>query len=119
MTSISIFLTAMTETPSSQKMIMGIEGLRPPVRKLYDELIGFLDQHVYPNEKEIMEQRPEHERWTVHPLLEQLKVYSNMFHFLLLNKSHKNVSTSEQLKVYSNMFHFHENIFCFSDKQIS
>ena len=55
-------------------MILSVEGLRPPVRKLYNELVTFLDEHVYPNEKEIMEIRPEPDRWTVHPLLEQLKV---------------------------------------------
>lgn len=65
---------SVTLASSASQMILGVEGLRPPVRHLYNELVSFLDEHVYPNEKEIMELRPEHEKWTVHPLLEQLKV---------------------------------------------
>eukprot|EP00111_Clytia_hemisphaerica_P016518 TCONS_00048981-protein len=58
---------------SEQQMIFSIDGLRPPVRKIYDDLIQFLDTEVYPREKEIMAERPESVRWTVHPLIEELK----------------------------------------------
>ena len=55
-------------------MIFSVDGLRPPVRALYNDLVKFLDEEVYPIEKEIMAERPEEVRWTVNPLMNELKV---------------------------------------------
>jgi len=55
-------------------MVFSVDGLRPPVRALYNDLVKFLDEEVYPIEKEIMAERPEDVRWTVNPLMVKLKV---------------------------------------------
>lgn len=55
--------------------IFNIEALRPDVRGVYDQLVNFLNKEVYPKENEIMGvDRPVDERWTVNPVIEELKV---------------------------------------------
>lgn len=50
------------------------EGLRPYARKLYDRVKTFISDEIAPKEKEMTKERGENERWTVHPIMEELKV---------------------------------------------
>lgn len=50
------------------------EGLRPYARELYYRVQTFISDEIAPKEKEMMRERGENERWTVHPIIEELKV---------------------------------------------
>ena len=50
------------------------EGLRPYARELYYRVQTFISDEIAPKEKQMMRERGENERWTVHPIIEELKV---------------------------------------------
>lgn len=54
--------------------VYSAEGLRPYARKLYDRVKTFISDEIAPKEKEMTKERGENERWTVHPIMEELKV---------------------------------------------
>ncbi|XP_028711466.1 acyl-CoA dehydrogenase family member 10 isoform X1 [Peromyscus leucopus] len=54
-------------------LIISPEGLSPPVRKLYDRLLRFMEQNVYPLEPELQRHQASADRWTPSPLIEDLK----------------------------------------------
>nr|XP_042124060.1 acyl-CoA dehydrogenase family member 10 isoform X2 [Peromyscus maniculatus bairdii] len=54
-------------------LIISPEGLAPRVRKLYDRLLRFMEQNVYPLEPELQRHQASADRWTPSPLIEDLK----------------------------------------------
>ncbi|KAG1679496.1 hypothetical protein FOA52_011095 [Chlamydomonas sp. UWO 241] len=50
-----------------------IDGLSARVRGLRDKLVAFMDEHVFPAEEVFEAHAAGPDRWTVHPLMEQLK----------------------------------------------
>ncbi|XP_060642040.2 acyl-CoA dehydrogenase family member 10 isoform X1 [Anolis sagrei] len=59
-------------TPSSQ-LIVSLDGLPSRVQQLHHKLKQFLDAHIYPAEQLLRNYQVSPERWTPHPLLEELK----------------------------------------------
>lgn len=55
-------------------LIISPEGLSPRVRKLYDRLLQFMEQNVYPLEPELQRHQASADRWSPSPLIEDLKV---------------------------------------------
>lgn len=55
-------------------LIISPEGLPPRVRKLYDQLLQFIEQKVYPLEPELQRHQASADRWSPSPLIEDLKV---------------------------------------------
>lgn len=55
-------------------LIFSPEGLAPPVRELYGRLKRFMQQHVYPAEPELQRHQASADRWSPHPMVEELKV---------------------------------------------
>src|SRR5437763_16080387 len=45
----------------------------PSVRELYQRLVAFMEEHIYPNERRYDEQLQAGNRWQSPPLLEELK----------------------------------------------
>ncbi|XP_060642043.2 acyl-CoA dehydrogenase family member 10 isoform X3 [Anolis sagrei] len=62
-------------TPSSQ-LIVSLDGLPSRVQQLHHKLKQFLDAHIYPAEQLLRNYQVSPERWTPHPLLEELKVFN-------------------------------------------
>ena len=54
--------------------VYSTEGLQPYARELYDRVKTFISDEIAPKEKEMMKERGENERWSVHPIMEELKV---------------------------------------------
>ncbi|XP_004595440.2 acyl-CoA dehydrogenase family member 10 [Ochotona princeps] len=54
-------------------LIFSPEGLAPPVRELYERLRRFMQQHVYPAEPELQRHQASADRWSPHPMVEELK----------------------------------------------
>uniref|UniRef100_A0A8C2MKG8 Acyl-CoA dehydrogenase family member 10 n=1 Tax=Cricetulus griseus TaxID=10029 RepID=A0A8C2MKG8_CRIGR len=54
-------------------LIISPEGLSPRVRKLYDRLLQFMEQNVYPLEPELQRHQASADRWSPSPLIEDLK----------------------------------------------
>eukprot|EP00899_Mesostigma_viride_P025654 jgi/Mesvir1/6273/Mv19978-RA.2 len=54
----------------------GCAGFSPPphVKQLRDKLLAFMDEHVYPNEAALNAHALSDACWTIHPLMEQLKI---------------------------------------------
>ena len=50
-----------------------VSQLRPKAQQIYAELDAFMEEKVYPVEKEILTERTGEERWQPHPKLEELK----------------------------------------------
>lgn len=46
----------------------------PKVKELQEKLSAFMEEHIYPNEKVYKEQLDQNGRWTVPPIIEELKV---------------------------------------------
>lgn len=55
-------------------LIISPEGLSPRVRKLYDRLLQFMKENVYPLEPELQRHQASADRWSPSPLIEDLKV---------------------------------------------
>ncbi|XP_021488839.1 acyl-CoA dehydrogenase family member 10 isoform X1 [Meriones unguiculatus] len=54
-------------------LIISPEGLSPRVRKLYDQLLRFMELNVYPAEEELQRHQASADRWRPSPLIEELK----------------------------------------------
>lgn len=50
-----------------------VEGLSPRVQQLRTDLLTFMEQYVYPSESAFEEHAAGTDRWTVLPLMEELK----------------------------------------------
>lgn len=69
--------TVAAASPSQETkggLIISPEGLSPHVRKLYDRLLEFMKQNVYPLEPELQRHQASADRWSPSPLIEDLKV---------------------------------------------
>lgn len=69
--------TTVAASPSHEAkggLIISPEGLSPRVRKLYDQLLQFMEQKVYPVETELQRHQASADRWSPSPLIEDLKV---------------------------------------------
>uniref|UniRef100_A0A803TCF0 Acyl-CoA dehydrogenase family member 10 n=1 Tax=Anolis carolinensis TaxID=28377 RepID=A0A803TCF0_ANOCA len=64
--------SGVASTPSSQ-LIVSLDGLPSRVQQLHHKLKRFLDAHIYPAEQLLRNYQVSPERWTPHPLLEELK----------------------------------------------
>ncbi|XP_042297752.1 acyl-CoA dehydrogenase family member 10 isoform X2 [Sceloporus undulatus] len=62
----------MAPIPKSH-LIVSLDGLPKRVQELHHKLKQFLDAHVYPAEQLLRNHQASPERWTPHPLLEELK----------------------------------------------
>ena len=51
-----------------------IKSLSPRVQQMHQQLTGFMNEHVYPNEAEFNRHQSSEHCWTPHPLLEKIKV---------------------------------------------
>nr|XP_034345191.1 acyl-CoA dehydrogenase family member 10-like isoform X3 [Arvicanthis niloticus] len=68
--------TTAAASPSDEAkggLIISPEGLSPRVRKLYDQLLQFIEQKVYPLEPELQRHQASADRWSPSPLIEDLK----------------------------------------------
>ncbi|XP_050015071.1 acyl-CoA dehydrogenase family member 10 isoform X3 [Alexandromys fortis] len=68
--------TAAAAAPSQEtkgSLIISPEGLSPRVRKLYDQLLQFMKENVYPLEPELQRHQASADRWSPSPLIEDLK----------------------------------------------
>lgn len=68
--------TTVAASPSHEAkggLIISPEGLSPWVRKLYDQLLQFMEQKVYPVETELQRHQASADRWSPSPLIEDLK----------------------------------------------
>ncbi|GAB1290123.1 Acyl-Coenzyme A dehydrogenase family, member 12 [Apodemus speciosus] len=68
--------TVAAASPSQEAkggLIISPEGLSPPVRKLYDRLLQFVEQKVYPVEPELQRHQASADRWSPSPLIEDLQ----------------------------------------------
>ncbi|KAH0625627.1 hypothetical protein JD844_015217 [Phrynosoma platyrhinos] len=54
-------------------LIVSLDGLPKQVQELHHKLKQFLDAHIYPAEQLLRNHQASPERWTPHPLLEELK----------------------------------------------
>ncbi|XP_029389560.1 acyl-CoA dehydrogenase family member 10 isoform X2 [Mus pahari] len=54
-------------------LVISPEGLSPQVRKLYEQLMQFIEQKVYPVEPELQRHQASADRWSPSPLIEDLK----------------------------------------------
>lgn len=54
-------------------LVISPEGLSPAVRKLYEQLVQFIEQKVYPLEPELQRHQASADRWSPSPLIEDLK----------------------------------------------
>lgn len=69
--------TVAAASPSQETkggLIISPEGLSPHVRKLYDRLLEFMKQNVYPLEPELQRHQASADRWSPSLLIEDLKV---------------------------------------------
>lgn len=69
--------TVAAASPSHEEkagLIISPEGLSPPVRTLYERLLQFVEQKVYPVEPELQRHQASADRWSPSPLIEDLKV---------------------------------------------
>ena len=55
-------------------LVISPEGLSPAVRKLYEQLVQFIEQKVYPLEPELQRHQASANMWSPSPLIEDLKV---------------------------------------------
>ena len=51
-----------------------IKSLSPRVQQMHQQLTGFMNEHVYPNEAEFNRHQSSEHCWTPHQLLEKIKV---------------------------------------------
>nr|XP_051682775.1 acyl-CoA dehydrogenase family member 10 isoform X3 [Oryctolagus cuniculus] len=58
---------------ASGALVFSPEGLSPAARELYERLARFMQQHVYPAEPELQRHQASADRWSPHPLVEDLK----------------------------------------------
>ncbi|XP_052024346.1 acyl-CoA dehydrogenase family member 10 isoform X2 [Apodemus sylvaticus] len=67
-------VAAASPSPEAKRgLIISPEGLSPPVRELYDRLLQFVEQKVYPVEPELQRHQASADRWSPSPLTEDLK----------------------------------------------
>ncbi|XP_040587633.1 acyl-CoA dehydrogenase family member 10 [Mesocricetus auratus] len=70
------YSTVAAASPSQETkggLIISPEGLSPRVRKLYDQLLQFMEQNVYPLEPELQRHQASADRWSPSPRIEDLK----------------------------------------------
>lgn len=56
------------------QMVYDVRGLSERAQQLYKSVNEFMIEYIYPVERELTEHSLSKDRWTVHPLIEELKV---------------------------------------------
>ena len=51
-----------------------VSGFPPRLQALREELLGFMESEVFPNEKVLHDHQSSPDRWKPHPLINELKV---------------------------------------------
>ena len=53
---------------------INLNSLPSRVQQMHKQLTEFIDQNVFPNEAEFNRHQSSEDRWTPHPMVEQIKV---------------------------------------------